>query len=85
MNELELIQTELQRPKSKRRKGVMKLVTPDLVKQIESEIIKIEFYLTEKSFKLRTTNWRPVTGDEDSPLRQRVEHLRYILKKLGIQ
>ena len=48
MNELELISEELKRPRSRRRKKIIRLITPKLISDIESEIIKIELYLTTK-------------------------------------
>ena len=82
MNELELIAEELKRPKSRRRKKVTKLITPDLISKIESEIIKIETHLTTKVILGRADGYRPSDGDEDQPLRIRVKYLRDLVNKL---
>lgn len=83
MNEIDLISEELKRPKSRRRKKVIKLITPDFIRNIESEIIKIELYLTSKVISNRGNDYRPCMGDEDQPKRDRVDYLRDIVKKLG--
>jgi len=83
MNELELISEELKRPKSRRRKGVTRLITPKLISDIESEIIKIEYYLTTKIIENRQNpDYRPSSGDDDQPLRERVAYLRVLISKL---
>lgn len=83
MNELELISEELKRPKSRRRKRVTKLITPKLISDIESEIIKIEFYLITKIINNRhKPGYGPSTGDEDQPLREKVVYLRDLIKKI---
>lgn len=82
MNELELIAEELKRPKSRRRKKVTKLITPDLISNIESEIIKIEYYLTTKVILNRGNGYRPSDGDEDQHLRVRVKYLRDLVNRL---
>lgn len=82
MNGLELVSQELQRPKSRRRKKILKLITPKLISDIESEIISLEYYLIKKIIDLRTSGYQPNTGDEDQPKRDRVIYLREILKKL---
>lgn len=82
MNELDLISEELKRPRSRRRKKVTRLITPQLISDIESEIIKIEGYLTGKVISNRANGYRPSDGDEDQPLRVRVKYLRDLVSKL---
>ena len=84
MNEtLEILQQELQRPPSRRRKKVKRLVTSKLISEIESEIIKINYYLTTKIIQNRGNNlYQPNTGDEDQPLRERAKYLIDLVKKL---
>lgn len=83
MNELELISEELKRPKSRRRKRVTNLITPKLISDIESEIIRIEYYLTTKIISNRhKSGYGPSTGDEDQPLRDKVMYLRTLVNKL---
>lgn len=48
----------------------------------QSRIMEIQFYLTTKIIEGRKTNYRPVTGDEDQPLRDEMMKLR---KELGIR
>ena len=45
------------------------------IKQIESEIIKIDSYLTSK-FILNMNTYRPHTEDEDQHLRKKLEILK---------
>lgn len=73
VNEVELISEELKRPKSRRRKKILKIVDKKFISDIESEIIKINLYLTIKSIGDKT--YRPHTGDEDQPLRERATYL----------
>jgi len=73
MNELDLVSEELKRPKSRRRKKVTKIITPNFIREIESEIIKINLYLTSKC--IGSNNYKPHTGDEDQPLRERAKYL----------
>ena len=73
MNELDLVSEELKRPKSCRRKKVTKIITPNFIREIESEIIKINLYLTSKC--IGSNNYKPHTGDEDQPLRERAKYL----------
>ena len=73
MNELDLVSEELKRPKSRRRKKVTKIITPNFIREIESEIIKINLYLTSKC--IGSNNYKPHTGDEDQPLRERSKYL----------
>lgn len=82
MNELDLISEELKRPKSRRRKKVIRLITPELISDIESEIIEIESYLTCRVISNRANGYRPSDGDEDQPLRIRVKYLRELANKL---
>jgi hypothetical protein len=82
MNELDLISEELKKPKSRRRKKVTKLITPSLISDIESEIIKIELYLTKKIVSNRDGSYKPNDADEDQPLRIRVKYLRDLVNKL---
>ena len=82
MNELELISEELKRPRSRRRKKITRLITPKLISDIESEIIKIEIYLTTKVISNRGGGYRPNDADEDQPLRVRVKYLRDFVSKL---
>lgn len=84
MNEtLEILQQELQRPPSRRRKKVKRLVTSKLISEIESEIIKINYYLTTKIIQNRGNNlYQPNTGDEDQPLRERAKYLIDLVEKL---
>lgn len=84
MNEtLEILQQELQRPPSRRRKKVKRLVTSKLISEIESEIIKINYYLTTKIIQNRGNNlYQPNTSDEDQPLRERAKYLIDLVKKL---
>lgn len=82
MNEkLEILQQELQRPPSRRRKKVKRLVTSELITEIQSEIIKINSYLTSKCINNRG-NYKPHTGDEDQPLRERAKYLIDLVEKL---
>ena len=82
MNEtLEILQQELQRPPSRRRKKVKRLVTSKLISEIESEIIKINYYLTTKCINNRGS-YRPNTSDEDQPLRERAKYLIDLVEKL---
>ena len=82
MNEtLEILQQELQRSPSRRRKKIKRLVTSELISEIQSEIIKINSYLTEKCIKNRG-NYKPNTGDEDQPLRDRAKDLIDLVEKL---
>lgn len=48
--------------------------------EIESEIIEIEYYLTNKLILLRGTGYQPNDGDEDQVKRERVKYLRDCLK-----
>lgn len=85
MNEetLTLIEQEFKRPKSRRRKKVKKLVTTELITKIESEIGRINLYLTKKIIEYRGNRlYQPNTGDEDQPQRQRVEYLLTLVDKL---
>lgn len=84
MNEtLEILQQELQRPPSRRRKKVKRLVTSKLISEIESEIIKINYYLTTKIIQNRGNNlYQPNTDDEDQPLRERAKYLIDLVEKL---
>jgi len=80
MNEIELVVEELKRSKSRRRKKITSLITPQFIRNIESEIIKINLYLTTKS--IGNSNYKPNTGDEDQPLRERVKYLLELINKL---
>ena len=83
MNEtLEILEQELKRSPSKRRKKVKKLVNSKLISDIESEIIKINSYLVEKCINNRAGGYQPHTGDEDQPLRVRVKYLMDLVTKL---
>ncbi len=83
MNELQLISEELKRPRSRRRKKITRLITPQLISDIESEIIKIELYLTTKIIKNRgNVNYQPSTGDSDQPKRDKLIYLRGLISKL---
>jgi len=84
MNEtLEILNQELQRPPSRRRKKVKRLVTSELISEIQSEIIKINSYLTAKIIQNRGNNlYQPNTGDEDQPLRDRAKYLIDLVEKL---
>jgi hypothetical protein len=82
MNEtIELLDQELKRYPSKRRKKVLKLATPKLISQIESEIIKINSYLIGRIINERGT-YRPETGDKDQPLRDKANYLMDLVKRL---
>lgn len=83
-DQLDLISEELKRPKSRRRKKIIRLITPDLISSIESEIIKIEYYLTSKiiSSYRNGCGYRPCTGDIDQEKRDRVKYLRNLISKL---
>jgi hypothetical protein len=80
VNEIELISEELKRPKSRRRKKILKIVDRKFIQEIESEIIKINYYLTTKSISNKT--YKPHTGDDDQPLRERVTYLIDFRSKL---
>ena len=83
MNELQLISEELKRPKSRRRKKITRLITPQLISDIESEIIKIELYLTTKVIENRgNPKYQPCTGVMDQPKREKLVYLRGLIKKL---
>jgi hypothetical protein len=73
VNEIDLVFEELKRPKSRRRKKVTNLITTQFIREIESEIVKINLYLTTKC--IGSNNYRPHTGDEDHPLRERAKYL----------
>jgi hypothetical protein len=79
---LEKVAEEIKRPKSRRRKKVVRLITPELISDIESEIIKIDYYLTGKCIQLRGKGYRPNDADEDQPKRLRLEYLRELRLRL---
>lgn len=81
---IQKIEEEIKRPKSRRRKKVVKLITPNLISDIESEIIKIDYYLTSKCISSSKSGivYRPNTSDEDQPLRIRLAYLRDLRLKL---
>lgn len=82
MNEkVTLIDQELERYPSRRRKKIMRLATPDLIREIESEILRINGYLVGRVINERGS-YRPNTGDEDQPLRERAEYLLNFVNKL---
>lgn len=82
MNEkIEILEQELQRPPSRRRKKVKRLVTSKLISEIQSEIVKINYYLTSKCINNRG-NYKPHTGDKDQPLRDRAKYLIDLVEKL---
>ena len=75
MNEtLEILQQELKRPPSRRRKKVKRLVTSELISEIQSEIVKINHYLTSKCINNR--------GNYNQPLRERAKYLIDLVEKL---
>lgn len=78
---IEKLSQELEKYPSRRSKKVLRLVTPDLISKIESEIIKINSYLTNRCIMERST-YHPETGDEDQPLRDRVKYLIDLVSKL---
>lgn len=82
MNEtIELLSKELERYPSRRRKKILKLATPKLISQIESEILKINGYLVGRIINERGT-YHPQTGDEDQPLRDKATYLMDLVKRL---
>ena len=80
VNEIELISEELKRPKSRRRKKILKIVDRKFIQEIESEIIKINYYLTTKSISDKT--YKQHTGEDDQPLRERGTYLIDFRSKL---
>jgi len=82
MNEtIELLNQELKRYPSRRRKKILKLATPKLISQIESEILRINGYLVSRIINERGT-YKPETGDEDQPLRNKATYLMDLVKRL---
>jgi hypothetical protein len=49
--------------------------------KILSRICEVQLYLTQKIINNRNTEYRPIEGDEDQPLRDELLKLR---KKIGI-
>ena len=54
----------------------------DKVKELESQILKIELYLITKVISGRKEGYRPCEGDEDQPLRDKIKKLRKKMLKL---
>lgn len=83
VNEIELIASELKRPPSRRRKKILKIVNWNYLLSLESEIIKINYYLAVRI--ISDKSYRPHDEDEDQPLREKVQYLmkfRDDMKKL---
>ena len=76
--------SEFKRPPSRRRKKIIKKITPELISDIESEIIKLDYYLISKVIRNSKLGiyYRPSMDDEDQPKRERVSYLRMIRLKL---
>jgi hypothetical protein len=81
---LEQLTHEFKRPPSRRRKKVIKQITPKLISDIESEIIKIDFYLTCKVIQAGKSGikYQPSDNDEDQGKRERLKYLRELRLKL---
>ena len=47
-----------------------------MVEDVETRIIEIELYLTQKIIKNRGKGYKPTLGDEDQPLRDELKKLR---------
>jgi len=80
----EQLTKEFKRPPSRRRKKVIKQITPKLISDIESEIIKIDYYLTAKVIQSSKDGiiYQPSVNDEDHDKRERVKYLRELRLKL---
>ena len=51
------------------------------IDKMMSRICELQLYLTQKIISKRNTDYRPIEGDEDQPLRDELLKLR---KKIGI-
>ena len=80
MELIDQLLTEFEKPKSKRSKKVVNKATSDIIKEIESEIIRLNYYLTTKVISDPT--YRPCVGDVDHHKRERCRKLIELVKKI---